>query len=338
MSIRESRIRLAWLGMHPTRRRDLESRLGPSGLLEAVLDGRVEVPDTARTAAGVPAAQRMDDLADDTRLVLDGDDGYPASLAGLPDRPDGLFIRGVIPDEPAIAVVGSRRVTRYGQRWTTVLAGAVARAGIPIVSGLAKGVDGFAHRAALEGGAPTVAVLGCGIDRWYPASHDRLGEEILEAGGAIVSEYAPGTPPAKYRFPLRNRIVSGMSAAVIVTEAAVRSGALITARVALEQGRDVLALPGDLDRATSEGTNRLIADGAIPVTSVEDAIEAVGRILGTAVEPRPEHPLAELLGPEVALDDLPVRLEVSASEALALVGRWELEGLVRMEEGLVILN
>ena len=312
MSNRDARIRLAWLGMHPTRRRDLESRLGPSGLLEAVMAGRVDVPDTARTAAGVPAAQRLEELADDTRLVLEGDDAYPMSLAGLPDRPDGLFIRGVVPEEAAVAVVGSRRVTRYGQRWTAALAGAVARAGVPIVSGLAKGVDGLAHRAALDARAPTVAVLGCGIDRWYPASNTRLGEEILEAGGAIVSEYAPGTPPAKYRFPLRNRIVSGMSAAVIVTEAAVRSGALITARVALEQGREVLALPGDLDRATSEGTNRLIADGAVPVTSVEDAVEAVGRILGMAVETSPEHPLADLLGPEAALDDLPARLGVSA--------------------------
>ena len=336
MSIREARIRLAWLGMHPTRRRDLETRLGPPGLLEGVLDGRVEVPETARAAVHVPAAQRLDELADDTRLVLDGDVDYPTSLVGLPDRPDALFIRGLVPEGPAVAVVGSRRVTAYGRRWTTTLAGAIARTGVPIVSGLAKGVDGIAHQAALDAEAPTVAVLGCGIDRWYPATHARLGNEILEAGGAIVSEYAPGIPPARYRFPLRNRIVSGLADAVIVTEAAVRSGALITARVALEQGREVLALPGDLDRATSEGTNRLIADGAVPVTSVEDAVEAVGRILGMAVEMSPEHPLSELLGTGSELDDLPSQLDLSAPEALALVGRWELEGLVRMEGGRVV--
>ncbi len=336
MSSRESRVRLAYLGMHPSRRRDLEERLGASGLVEAVLDGRIEVPDTARVAVEVAAGRRLAELADGTRLVLDGDSDYPASLAELPDRPDALFVRGALPEAAAVAVVGSRGVTRYGQRWTALLAEAVASAGIPIVSGLAKGVDGIAHRSALVVGTPTVAVLGCGIDRWYPAGHARLGEEILAAGGAIVSEYAPGTPPAKYRFPLRNRIVSGLADAVIVTEAAVRSGALITARTAVEQGREVLALPGDLDRATSEGTNRLIADGAVPVTSVDDALEAVGRILGMSVEPAPAHPLADLLGNGVTLDDLPALVGKEAPETLALVGRWELEGLAAVTAGVVV--
>ena len=280
------------------------------------------------------ACERLNEMQG--RLLTMWDADYPHRLRQISDPPALLYCCGELPAEPALAIVGTRHPTEFGRMFTKQLAGEIAATGIVIASGMARGIDSAAHRGALDEGGKTIAVLGCGIDRWYPASNTRLGEEILEAGGAIVSEYAPGTPPAKYRFPLRNRIVSGMSAAVIVTEAAVRSGALITARVALEQGREVLALPGDLDRATSEGTNRLIADGAVPVTSVEDAVEAVGRILGMAVETSPEHPLSDLLGPEAALDDLPARLGVSAPEALALVGRWELEGRVRMEGGRVV--
>lgn len=333
---REARVRLAFVGMHPSRRAALEARFGgPAGLVSAIGEGRVEVPDRARTTAARSVAELVGGLADGTRLVLDGDDDYPPALASLPDRPDGLFVRGAVPRGDAVAIVGSRAATRYGLGLAETLGRAFVAAGYVVVSGLARGIDTAAHLGGIDA---TVAVFGCGIDRWYPAANRGLGQRILGSGGAVVSEYGPGTPPAPWRFPLRNRIVSGLAAVVVVVEAAVTGGALITARSALSQGREVLAVPGDLGRSTSEGCNRLIADGAVPVTSIEDAVEAVDLVTGrTRPGPRPAHPLAAVLGDVgVDLDDLPGRLDIPFGEALAAVGRWEVEGLVRLEAGRVV--
>lgn len=263
--------------------------------------------------------------------VTRGGDGYPGLLERLPDPPGRLWVRGTIPDVPAVAVVGSRRCTRYGVDMAGRIAHAVVTAGWTVISGLARGIDAAAHRSALDGSGDTVAVLGCGVDRWYPASNRSLGERILSAG-AVVSEYPPGTDPAPWRFPARNRIIAGLSGAVVVVEAAVRSGALITARHALEAGIDVFAVPGDVDRETSEGANRLIADGAHPVVSVADLVEGLERVLGPALA-RDERDLP-LAGP-MFVHEIAAALGVTIGEAARRVARWELAGVVTVTGGMV---
>lgn len=325
-----ARTVLAFIGMHPLRRRTLEARLGgPAALVEAIARGDVDAPEAARRAARTGAEALLESL-DDARIVFDGDRTYPTPLRDLPDRPDALFVRGVIPQPPSVAVVGSRAATTYGMACAARVSCALAAAGYPIVSGLARGVDTVAHRAALDAPVPTLAVLGCGIDRWYPAANRMLGERILSEGGGVIAEYPPGTPPAPWRFPLRNRIVSGIAAAVVVVEASVRGGALITARSALAQGREVLAVPGDIDRATSAGTNRLIADGAHPVVSVEHLVEAIDRITGRLRPPMSAraHPLAGVIGETASVEELVEHLQMPVGEVLAMVGKWEVEGLV----------
>ncbi|MGF1667147.1 MAG: DNA-processing protein DprA, partial [Acidimicrobiia bacterium] len=222
-----------------------------------------------------------------TRWPVDGvrflsADELPAGLTSLPDAPPWLFVRGAIPTGPAVAVVGSRRATRYGLELARRIGRTVGGSGWPVVSGLALGVDAAAHEGCLEVGGTALAVLGSGVDVWYPRSNRRLGERILESGGGIVSEFGPGITPEPWRFPFRNRIISGLASVVIVVEAAVRSGALITAHLAVAQGREVMAVPGDIDRATSVGCNLLIRDGAHPITTLDDLVETIEFWLGPA--------------------------------------------------------
>jgi DNA processing protein len=200
----------------------------------------------------------------------------PGDLADVMPPLGPLFLRGADPVEPAVAVIGSRRATGYGLSVARDIGRFLGAWGVNVVSGLAAGIDGAAHRGALDAGGFTTAVLGSGIDVWYPARNRDLGEEIVAAGGAVLSEYPSGTPPAPWQFPARNRIIAAMVGAVIVVEAADRSGALITARMALDLGRDVYAVPGDIDRETSLGCNRLIRDGAHPI----DTVEVLGELLG----------------------------------------------------------
>src|SRR4249919_1229816 len=180
--------------------------------------------------------------------------GFPPLLRELHDPPAGLFLRGSaepeLLTEPAVAIVGARACSSYGAQTARLLGRELAAAGLVVVSGLARGVDGEAHRGALEAGGRTVAVLGCGVDRDYPAAHAQLARGICEAG-LVVSEYAPGVEPAPWRFPARNRIIAGLAAATVIVEARERSGALITADFALEEGRDVLAVPGEITRVSS---------------------------------------------------------------------------------------
>ncbi len=332
-------LRLAFVGMHPTRRRTLIDRYGSSkAVLDRIKRRAEDVPDHARLAAAVPAAERRHQLSSQGIQVL-LKESFPGQLAELPDSPDVLFARGELPSQPGVAVVGSRKASAYGLRLAEQFGAAIAVAGWPVVSGLAKGIDGAAHRGAVESGGVTIAVLGNGIDRWYPAAHRSLGNSILNGGGAVVSEYPPGTPPSGWRFPPRNRIISGLSAVTVVVEAASRGGALITARAAIDHGREVLAVPGDVDRTTSEGCNLLIRDGAIPVLGPDDLVEAASLILGPPAKSAGAGggEMERVIGPlGRSVDWIVEQTDRSASDILAELARLEAEGRVAWKGGLVV--
>jgi DNA processing protein len=214
------------------------------------------------------------------------DPAFPPLLRAIHDPPAGIFLRGDGGSEilrgPTVAVVGARACSPYGTQVARLLGRELAVAGLVVVSGLARGIDGEAHRGALEAAGVTVAVLGCGVDRDYPAAHAELAARICERG-LVVSEYAPGVEPAPWRFPARNRIIAGLSAATVVVEARERSGALITADLALEEGREVLAVPGEITSALSAGTHDLLRLGATPLTSSKDVLDLFG------LSPEPEQ-------------------------------------------------
>ncbi len=265
----------------------------------------------------------------------------PLPLREIPDPPARLYCAGqaVVLDTPAVAVVGSRRCTRQGRDIAFALARDLAAQGLTIVSGLAYGIDAAAHRGALaSAAAPTVAVLGSGLDRVYPQSHERLAAEIVEHGGALVSEYEPASGPRKHHFPARNRIVSGLCLAVVIVEASERSGSLITARLALEQGRDVMAVPSLVSSPLAAGCHRLIRQGAALVECAEHVLEALG------LEPKPATAAASL----PAKDDIvlrqveatvtPLEMIVAGSglaveDVLERLAELEIDGLVAMQGG-----
>ena len=203
---------------------------------------------------------------------------YPEHLKEIEDFPYALYVKGALPDEEKkkAAIVGARRCTPYGEKYAVDFARALAEQGVEIISGMARGIDGMGHRGALMGGGRTYAVLGCGVDVCYPKEHIGLYVDILEQGGGIISEQPPGTPPLPQHFPARNRIISGFSDAVLVMEAGERSGSLITVDLALEQGRDVYALPGPVNSVLSAGCNRLIHQGAGILLSPEALIQEWG--------------------------------------------------------------
>ena len=213
------------------------------------------------------------------RFLARSDRRFPPLLRAIHDPPAGLFLRGGAEPEllarPAVAIVGARACSAYGASVSRMLGRELVSAGLVVVSGMARGVDGEAHRGALEATGPTVAVLGCGVDRDYPAAHARLAGEIA-LSGLVVSEYAPGVEPAPWRFPARNRIVSGLAAVTVVVEAREGSGALITADFALEEGREVLVVPGEITSTLSAGSNALLRLGATPLTRTEDVLELFG--------------------------------------------------------------
>ncbi|MDH4186192.1 MAG: DNA-processing protein DprA [Nitrospira sp.] len=215
------------------------------------------------------------------------DQAYPARLKMIADPPPILYVSGVLTDqdELAMAIVGARRATPAGRVVTEELSRDLAAAGMTVVSGLARGVDAAAHRGALAAKGRTIAVLGCGIDRTYPPEHDRLRRQIEEQG-AVLSEVSVGAPPHSHHFPRRNRIISGLSLGVIVTEAAINSGSLITAKMAAEQGREVFAVPGFVREDTSRGTNALIKDGAALIEKAQDVLDVVLPQLGSMLRQR----------------------------------------------------
>jgi len=223
----------------------------------------------ATADSGVPRADWVE--------LAPGDPRYPVQLAAVPGCPDPLYVRGdpAVLSLPQLAIVGSRAATAAGRETAYEFAGALTAAGLAITSGLAIGIDAAAHRGALAAGGKTVAVCGTGLDRIYPAEHAKLAAEIV-ASGALVSEFPPDTPPLPENFPQRNRLMSGLSLGVLVIEAAARSGSLITARLAGEQGREVLAVPGSIHNALARGCHRLIKDGAALVETPEDVLAALG--------------------------------------------------------------
>ena len=206
------------------------------------------------------------------RILTLEDEEYPELLKYIYDPPIILYVRGTIPKLNAVAMVGSRKASGYGIETAVKLSSQLALSGILVVSGLARGIDTASHCGALKENSPTIAVLGCGVDITYPPENLSLMERIIDQG-AVVSEYPPGTRPAPYNFPSRNRIISGMSSGTVVVEAGVKSGSLITAKYALEQGREVFAVPGNINHLNSQGTNMLIKDGAKVVMNVDDILE-----------------------------------------------------------------
>ncbi len=286
--IDDVRLQLAFAGLHPDRSRRLIDDHGHAGALRRLVKGGVEDAGRSAEAAAVDATERRHQLAAlGLTAIVRGGAGYPERLADLPDAPDLLFVRGAAPDMPTVAVVGTRRCTAYGRALAREYGQVVAEAGWCLVSGLARGIDGAAHEGTVVASGAGVAVLGSGLDVLYPAEHRDLASDLVDRGGAVISEYPPGTIPEPWRFPPRNRIISGMADAVVVVEAAVKGGALITAGYALSHGRPVFAVPGDVRRATSEGCNLLIRDGAHPVLGPEDLIEELTFVLGLPVPPPP---------------------------------------------------
>ncbi len=280
------------------------------------------------------------------RLLCRSDSNYPSLLLQLPDPPALLWCRGDISllQPPAVALVGSRLATGYGRKVSFMFARQLAEAGFTVISGMADGIDGQAHAGALAAGGGTVAVLGCGVDIVYPRFHNRLYGQLL-AQGLLVSEYPLGTPPEGFRFPARNRIVSGLALGVVVVEAAARSGALITARTALEQNREVFAVPGRIDSPQSEGTHRLIQQGAHLAHSVADILAELpdARFSGKTPAAAPALPddlseaergvLALFADGPADIEELTEKSGIPVSGLHSLLLGLELKGLLRQLPG-----
>ena len=278
-------------------------------------------------------------------LLTWGDADYPADLLNIPDPPLLLWVQGsrsALSHPLRLAIVGSRNPTPQGQRHALDFAQALGQAGVCVVSGLALGVDAAAHEGALLAQAPTLAVVGTGLDRVYPRRHADLARRICGSGGALISEYPLGTPPLPHHFPRRNRIISGLSEAVLVVQAALRSGSLITAQQALEQGRDVMAIPGSIHEAQSKGCHALIRQGAKLVESAQDMLEELrgtpvqGELLGDAADApaAPDDEVLTAMGFEaVGLDALQAHCGWSTEALQAHLLNLELEGRVARVAG-----
>jgi DNA processing protein len=317
----------------------------PPELKEAGLDRR-SIENLLVTRAKIDLDQEIDRIQKaGARIVIWDDADYPPLLKSLPDAPPVLYVKGQLNTadrEWTVAIVGTRRATAYGRQVTEMLATDLVHNGITIVSGLARGIDAYAHEAALKAGGRTLGVLACGIDQVYPPEHAKLAAHMIEHG-ALLTEAPCGSPPEGGNFPARNRIISGLSLGTIVVEAAETSGALITSDRALEQGREVFAVPGHIFAKSSLGTHRLLKDGATLVTSAQDVLEALNLKMVTAhSEARaviPEDPtearLFTLLSNEPTHIDYLVResgLPVAqVSSTLALM---ELKGMIRQIAGM----
>lgn len=333
-------LRLAMTpGIGPVNYRLLSERLGsPQQVLEADPATLQSVPGIGvRLAQSLATAQRT--VAVEPELARCEQHGlnilecstadYPLRLQEIPDPPPVLFCRGELntSDSMAIAIVGTRHATGYGIRQSERLARGLAQAGFTIVSGLARGIDAAAHRAALEAGGRTVAVLGSGLLNLYPSEHADLSLQIADQG-AVVSEYPTLQPPRSGSFPQRNRIVTGLSLGVIVIEAGDRSGAMISARHAAEQGRDVFAVPGPVDSSMSSGCHQLIRDGAILVTSVDDVLEGLGPLPQPVAVQTPEGTRRDLRHPAE------LKLNSMESQVLQQIGTTptEIDDIVETSE------
>jgi DNA processing protein len=267
------------------------------------------------------------------------DPTFPPLLAAIHDPPSELYLRGGDEEllrRDSVAVVGARSCSAYGRSVARSLGRELAAAGLAVVSGMARGIDGEAHRGALEADGVTVAVLGCGIDRDYPAAHAELARRIC-ARGLVLSEYEPGVEPAPWRFPARNRIIAGLCRATVVVEARERSGALITADFALEEGRDVLAVPGEITSALSAGTNALLRLGAAPVTRADDILElfelAPRAVADASVGDVARRLLEQLRDGALTADELVRTSGIEPAQAAAALVELELARRVELEDG-----
>lgn len=350
---------LSWLRLH------LTPGLGRSGLFHLIRHfgspgaALQALPDRWQQRSGVRAdLARLVPAADDPRVVSAlerfeacaawllsfWDPDYPAPLKQIPDPPALLYGRGAIPAGDMLAIVGSRKPTPVGRQLAESLAEQLAGQGVAVVSGLARGIDTAAHRGVLNAGGVTFGVLGCGIDQVYPPEHEQLYRQLLERGG-LLSEYPPGTAPLPGHFPGRNRIISGLAQGTLVIEAAAGSGSLITVEFALEQGREVFAVPGGIDRPVSAGTNQLIKDGAHPVT---EAIDILQRLWPERLcQPRPrnvQHPPTDLSEPArnilcllglepLHVDELAGKSGLTPMELSVILLQLELQGGVEQLPG-----
>jgi len=306
----------------------LGAGLSNSGLPPALLD-------TATKLARAEAKTTIERITTaGWQWLIPGDGQYPELLAATADPPLGLFVRGRLEARPTVAIVGSRKATPYGIQVARLLGEELGKAGVVMVSGMARGVDEAAHSGTLAAGGPSWAVWGTGPDRIYPPEHGELAEE-LAATGALITEYPPGTPPRRHHFPERNRILSGLARAVVVVEAAARSGALITARLAMEEGREVLAVPGNIFSELSVGPNTLLRVGARPLLTPRDLFEAIGHESPAETQSPPEEGLLRLIGVGEALtaDEIATRAGIAVSEVLGDLLALELAGEISRGEG-----
>ena len=315
------------------------SALLSAGMPQKVIDRHYQIKNQ------VDLDRIMDRIsANAIRVVTWEEDEYPRRLKEINQSPPVLFIKGSInvEDDWAVAVVGTRRVTPYGRQVADELGRFLAQNGVTVISGLARGVDAIAHHAALEAGGRTIAVLGSGVDVIYPPEHRKLATEIIQQG-ALVSDYPVGTQPDGVNFPPRNRIISGLSLATVVVEAGEKSGALITAEFAVDQGKDVFAVPGSILNAQSEGTNRLIEQGARPLLKFGEILETL------QLEQIPEKQLTRKLNPMTSLeqtlfsqltsdpthiDQLCEKTGLSITDVSATLTMMELKGLVSQVGGM----
>ncbi|MFQ6000549.1 MAG: DNA-processing protein DprA [Anaerolineae bacterium] len=341
-------------GIGPARLRALLERFGdlksawqaePRELREAGLD--------RRSLESLLAARKEISLEEEEARVAQAgakaitweDENYPPRLRHIHNPPPLLYVRGeILPqDEWAVAVVGTRNPSHYGKQVVDQIAGDLARNGITVISGLARGIDSLAHRAALEAGGRTIAVLGCGIDIIYPPEHTKLAQTIIEEG-ALVTEYPLGTPPEGGNFPPRNRIISGLALGTVIVEAGERSGALITADYTLEQGRELFAVPGKIVARKSRGTNRLIQEGGAKlILSVEDIMEELNltmieehrEVQEILPENETESMILGLISQEpVHVDEIGRQSGLPIAQVTSTLALMELKGLVRQVGGM----
>ena len=278
-------------------------------------------------------------------IIEKEDQRYPEQLRLIPQPPERLYCIGdtELLKMPMAAVIGSRKCSEYGKKTAMAIGTSVGSAGAAVVSGMAKGIDSFGHLGALKAGGKTIAVLGCGADVCYPAENRKLYEQIASEG-LVISEYPPGTPPMPFRFPLRNRIIAGLSSVVTVVEAGRDSGALITATLAAELGREVYAVPGNITSMWSLGTNKLIADGAMPVVTVDDVARAMGLDAGRDEEDyeglsRLEQQVVKLVksAGEVSLEYLCSRTGKSTVDMNGIVMVLEMKGYLATNFGKIFV-
>jgi len=282
-------------------------------------------------------------------MIAFSDKNYPSKLKNIPDPPPYFYYKGDLKclEGPSLAIVGSRKPTDYGRRMTAKLAGELASGGVTVISGLAFGIDAYAHEAALEAGGSTAAVFGCGLDYIYPPAHGDLAEKIARSG-CVISEFPRGTRPERFNFPIRNRIISGLSDGILIVEAGEKSGALVTAAYALEHNRDVLAVPGSADSRLSFGPNDLIKQGAVPVTTVADilanfgwhnSVNSVRRNVDLSILTKEELVLYNQLSIQpIHLDDIAKKIKMGPARLAELLLNLEIKGLILRKPGSLVVR